>query len=145
MKLISCDILSDIPGANHCGMGRFSDEVFSSGKVHYAGQAIGLIVAETQELALKAAKMVKVTYKNHNKPILTLRGAIKKKDNLMHSDEEALGHSVVIGDFDPFKDDNLKDLEEGEEGNAIIKTMQRGFFLMTLRYYRARFDQEDRG
>lgn len=99
-------------------MGRFSDEVFSSGKIHYAGQAIGLIVAETQDLALRAAKLVKVTYKNHKPPVLTLRDAIKTKENLMHkTDEEAIAKAVVIGDFDGFNDDNLENLEEGEEGN----------------------------
>lgn len=44
----------------------------------YYSQPIGIIVAESEILAQKAAKLVKVTYTNVRKPILTIKEA--KKD-----------------------------------------------------------------
>lgn len=70
-------ILQALPGVKHfidhtCVPGRNSwvpwadaEEVFSTGKIHYAGQSIGLILAETPELALKAVDLVKGTFLNH--------------------------------------------------------------------------------
>ncbi|KAL8561663.1 hypothetical protein ACOMHN_001395 [Nucella lapillus] len=55
------------------------EEVFCSGTVEYAGQAVGMILAETQVLADKAAKKVVVKYKDVQKPILTFEDAIEAK------------------------------------------------------------------
>ena len=38
--------------------------MFADGKVNHIGQIIGVIVAESQPLAQRAAKAVKVTYEN---------------------------------------------------------------------------------
>ena len=52
----------DIPGKNSAiindehGKDNSIEEIFTSGKVHYAGQAIGLILANSFELAHKASK-----------------------------------------------------------------------------------------
>jgi xanthine dehydrogenase/oxidase len=47
----------DIPGRNSAIQDEgFNEELFSSGKVNYAGQAIGLIVANTFEEAHSAAR-----------------------------------------------------------------------------------------
>jgi xanthine dehydrogenase molybdopterin-binding subunit B len=46
------------------------EEIFTSGHVFHAGQTIGMIVAETEAISHKAAKAVKVTYKNHKELIL---------------------------------------------------------------------------
>ena len=46
-------------------------------QVCYAGQALGLIVADSTELAQRAARMVKVTYKNAEKPIVDIKEAVK--------------------------------------------------------------------
>jgi xanthine dehydrogenase molybdopterin-binding subunit B len=46
------------------------EEIFTSGHVFHAGQTIGMIVAETEAISRKAAKAVKVTYKNHKELIL---------------------------------------------------------------------------
>ena len=40
------------------------EEVFADGKVNHIGQLIGIIVAESQPLAQRAAKAVKVTYED---------------------------------------------------------------------------------
>ena len=38
--------------------------MFADGKVNFIGQVIGLIIAESQPLAQRAAKAVKVTYED---------------------------------------------------------------------------------
>lgn len=43
----------------------------------YAGQSLGLIVANTRDQAINAAKLVKVSYKNLQKPVLTIKEALK--------------------------------------------------------------------
>eukprot|EP00884_Botryococcus_braunii_P010388 jgi/Botrbrau1/19350/Bobra.0073s0075.1 len=55
------------------------DTIFADGIVEYPGQRIGLVLAETQTLAERAAKLVKVTYApvEGRKPILTLKEAIE--------------------------------------------------------------------
>ena len=45
------------------GVGR-DEEVFADGKVQHIGQIIGIIVAESQPLAQRAAKAVCVTYED---------------------------------------------------------------------------------
>ena len=59
-----------VPARNNWVPWSDNEEIFSSGKIHYAGQSIGLILADTRELALEAVKLVQVTYKN-KKPIVT--------------------------------------------------------------------------
>ena len=49
---------NDIPGVNNCSTGRFAEEIFCSGEVHYAGQCIGAVLASSSEAATEAAKKV---------------------------------------------------------------------------------------
>ncbi|BET01356.1 2 iron, 2 sulfur cluster Hypothetical protein [Nesidiocoris tenuis] len=53
------------------------EEIFCSGKVQYAGQPVGMIVAITQELAIKAAEKVILKYANEKKPLLTIKEVLK--------------------------------------------------------------------
>jgi hypothetical protein len=53
------------------------EEIFTTGHISHAGQTIGMIVAETEAIARKAVKAVKITYKNHKEPILV---SFKEKD-----------------------------------------------------------------
>eukprot|EP00095_Tigriopus_kingsejongensis_P005797 maker-scaffold88_size394946-snap-gene-2.26 protein:Tk05797 transcript:maker-scaffold88_size394946-snap-gene-2.26-mRNA-1 annotation:"hypothetical protein DAPPUDRAFT_313254" len=92
---------TDIPGENNWSMGRFPDEIFSSKLIHFAGQAIGLVVAVSPELALKAAGKVKVSYKNKKKPILTFDDAIKKEKSLTQ-DHSLVGEGHHVGPDDAF-------------------------------------------
>lgn len=103
---------SDIPGENHWALGRFRDEIFSSGKIHFAGQSIGLIVAESPDLAQKAAKLVKVTYKNKKKPILTIQEAIQT-EGYLNKDASVHGTEAVLGE-DPIEDDSAVKTITGE-------------------------------
>ncbi|XP_067671007.1 uncharacterized protein [Haliotis asinina] len=55
------------------------EELFCSGKVLFAGQPVGLILAETQAAADEAVKKVDITYTDVRTPILTLDDAIEKE------------------------------------------------------------------
>lgn len=46
----------------------------------FAGQTVGVIVAQTQELADCAADVVKIFYKDQKKPVLDIREVVKNKD-----------------------------------------------------------------
>ncbi|RMX48187.1 hypothetical protein pdam_00015397 [Pocillopora damicornis] len=65
----------DVPGDNVTGYAADDEEIFATDKVSCVGQVIGAIAAETQAQAQRAAKMVKVTYKDLPR-ILTIEEAI---------------------------------------------------------------------
>lgn len=46
----------------------------------YAGQPVGIIVAESREIALKAADKVKISYSDLEVPNLTIKDVIKIGD-----------------------------------------------------------------
>ncbi|CAH1403040.1 unnamed protein product [Nezara viridula] len=74
----------DIPGRNSFTLITFfnpeEEEVFCSGTVKYAGQPVGIIVAKTHDLAIKAAMMVKIGYTNEKKPLLTVKEVLASGD-----------------------------------------------------------------
>ncbi len=84
-------------------MGDHPSELFSTGRIRFAGQSIGVVVAETPDAALKAAKSVKVTYKNAKKPVLTIREALKEPGRVTR---DSCGPERTVGDIDPF-DENI--------------------------------------
>ena len=89
-----------MPGNNSWVPWSESEEIFSSGKIHYAGQPIGLILADTPELAHKAVKMVKVTYKNKQKICVELKDAMKDQNRIVTEFPDFFGFSpkpVEIG------------------------------------------------
>jgi len=99
----------DIPGLNNVtAHKKFAEPLFVSGHVSYAGQAIGLIVAETFEIAHKASRMVKVEYNNKKIPILTIPDALKDANRVNSS---PVGDPIVEGDIDM----------ELEQADQIIK------------------------
>ena len=59
-----------------------AEQVFCSGKVLYAGQAIGLVVAETHALAIQAAKLVQIKYKDTLPPVLTIKDALQSPERV---------------------------------------------------------------
>lgn len=56
------------------------EPLFCDGTVMYYFQPVGVIVAETPELAEKAAKMVKIKYEEGPKPFLTIRQILEAPD-----------------------------------------------------------------
>ncbi|KAF2363866.1 CO dehydrogenase flavoprotein C-terminal [Trinorchestia longiramus] len=70
----------DIPEErNKCGEIVLDEEVFASTSVKYVGQPVGLVVADSEDVARRAARLVRVTYKVVDKPIITLQEAIEAK------------------------------------------------------------------
>ncbi|XP_059145955.1 uncharacterized protein LOC131933182 isoform X2 [Physella acuta] len=89
------------------------EEVFITKEVSYAGQAIGLILAERQSIADEAAKKVKVTYTNVQEPVTELEEAIAKQ--MFH---EGKREEKVIGNpDDAFKDSEIVVSGEIKEGS----------------------------
>lgn len=82
----------DIPGRNTFipkeeAFVSMDEELFCSGTVLYHSQPIGIIVAETQEIAQAAAEMVEVTYGDgKEQPLYTIRQVLKAnaKDKIVH-------------------------------------------------------------
>uniref|UniRef100_A0A1B0CJI2 Putative xanthine dehydrogenase n=1 Tax=Lutzomyia longipalpis TaxID=7200 RepID=A0A1B0CJI2_LUTLO len=82
---------ADIPGANSFMTQVFieplqvvePEEVFCSGKVRYHSQPVGIILAETLDLALKAAELVKITYDPpaERKLMLTVEDVLEAGDD----------------------------------------------------------------
>lgn len=73
-------------------------QIFVTDHVRYAGAAVGLIVAETREIALKAVEKVKVSYDSIKKPILTIAEALAKAEEENTMEEVFLpkkGESIV--------------------------------------------------
>ena len=78
-----------------------TEEIFSSGKIHYAGQSIGLILADTKELALEAVQLVKVIYKNKKPLVTTLRDGMADETRQTTNFPEFWGYcpkQVKVGD-----------------------------------------------
>ena len=70
---------TDVPGVNTTSgdPGSTQEPIFSTGWIGYAGQSLGLILAETVEQAREAAAAVVVTYADEEVPILTIRDALE--------------------------------------------------------------------
>lgn len=54
------------------------EEILCSGSVKYYDQPIGIIVADNEEVANRAALLVQVTYKTKDAPILTINDARRR-------------------------------------------------------------------
>ena len=104
-----------VPARNSCVPWGEIEEVFSSGKIHYAGQSIGLILADTRELALEAVKLVKVTYKNKKPLVTTIRDGMRDKSRVTTDLPDFMGYSpkqIKVGDSEE---------EEKKEGLTTIE------------------------
>lgn len=56
-------------------------QVFVEDKVSFHGQAIGLLVAKTRQIAVEAAKKVKVTYTDVAKPVVDIADSLKNVED----------------------------------------------------------------
>ena len=85
----------DVPGTNgwkpygH----RKQEEIFSSGKIQYAGQSLGLILAETRDIAIEAARRVKIFYENEGPVVVDIEKALETPDNVVSG-----GDTLEYGD-----------------------------------------------
>lgn len=53
-----------------------SFQILCSGKIKYAGQPYGIVVANSRDIALMAADLVRVSYSNVSKPALNLQDVL---------------------------------------------------------------------
>ena len=84
---------SDIPGHNQMGPVVHDEVCLADGEVYCIGQAIALIAAENNEIAIEAEKRITIEYETLE-PILDLRKAIEKNSLL------ALPRTMQCGDAD---------------------------------------------
>ncbi|XP_022211869.2 xanthine dehydrogenase [Drosophila obscura] len=80
----------DIPGTNSfqtvSQLTPDADEIFAAGRVRYYDQPLGVIAALSQDTAVHAATLVRVTYANDQRPIYTSIGqvlAAKQQDRIV--------------------------------------------------------------
>ena len=108
----------DIPGKNSfVPSPAFQEKVFADDYIDYAGQSVGLVVAQTYQEAAAAARAVKITYKEIKPPILNVFDAIKAKS---------------------FFDQPTKDFIYGDAEGAIKNSpnvIQNDFFLDTQYHF----------
>ncbi|XP_055712737.1 xanthine dehydrogenase [Phlebotomus papatasi] len=114
----SKDISSD---RNSVGAVFHDEELFISDIVTSQGQTIGVVVADNQSLAQRAAKLVKVTYDDINPVIVTLEDAIKHQSYYP-------GYPKVIRKGDP--EGALKNADHIVEGEVRMGG-QEHFYLET--------------
>jgi xanthine dehydrogenase/oxidase len=120
-----------VPGVNSWVPWSEAEEIFSSGKIHYTGQCIGLILADTPDLAHKAVQLVKVTYKNKKPIVSNIRDAMKDPARVVQELPDFFGFcpkQVRVGDTaEQVKRDDLTTIEgEFEMGS------QYHFYMETL-------------
>ncbi|KAB7507046.1 Indole-3-acetaldehyde oxidase [Armadillidium nasatum] len=108
----------DIPGRNTFYAASSvvgNDPVFADIDIKYHGQAIGLVVAKSREIAKAASVLVNVTYEDIQKPILTIKETMEA-DNRYQKTMNFFTNStdpLTFGDVEEgFK--NSKHIVEGE-------------------------------
>ncbi|BET01357.1 Xanthine dehydrogenase [Nesidiocoris tenuis] len=75
----------DIPGVNSFVQIEYisvcKEEVFCDGEVKFAGQPVGVIVATDQDIALKAADLVVISYENKKASYITTKSVVESNDS----------------------------------------------------------------
>ncbi|CAH0550925.1 unnamed protein product [Brassicogethes aeneus] len=109
----------DIPGENNFtpsmawNLFAFKEEVFCSGTVQYYDQPVGIIVAKSQEVADKAAEIVKVNCTPPiSEPLLVIKDVLK-----------------APADVQKKKIKHLTDLVAKRKGNSIKKVIKGEFYV----------------
>lgn len=76
IKIISA---KDIPGLNDVGPVFEGDVLLTDSQIHYHSQPVLLVVAQSYDIARKAARLIKIEYQ-HETPLLDIDTAIKNQD-----------------------------------------------------------------
>ncbi|HCH63470.1 MAG TPA: xanthine dehydrogenase molybdopterin binding subunit [Deltaproteobacteria bacterium] len=88
--------IDDIPGDRLWGPIRHDEPLLADGEVHYQGQAIALVVAETEAQAWAAARAVVVEI-DVEAPVLTIDEAIAR--NAFHTEPHTISRGDLTGAF----------------------------------------------
>ena len=86
---------SDIPGVNNWKFNETPEEIFCTGTSNYAGQALGLILAETRDIAMAAARMVEVEYTSLGAVVVKIAKSMETSSNVVPA-----GPPMEYGDVD---------------------------------------------
>jgi len=114
-------LAKDIPGENNIMPKPFVTEpLFTDDLVEYAGQAVGLVIADSYQQAKEASKMVKINYSQINKPILTIKQAIEANSF----------HPPAMKDFVKGNaDEAIKSSKHKISGEVDFNSSQFAFFM----------------
>lgn len=85
---------TDIPGINRFGLAIQDQRVMADEKVRYYGEAVALVVAETEEIAVAAAERVRVSYQKLP-AVLTLDQALAADAPKVHEEGNLLQHTKL--------------------------------------------------
>jgi len=88
----------DIPAENQIGVIVPDQPLFADKTVRFIGDSIGLVVAETHEAAIEAAKAVSISYAEKT-PYYTIDESRDAEDNFIHESNLACHHKVRKGDI----------------------------------------------
>ena len=83
----------DVPGENNWKPAGVNEEIFSSGRSNYAGQSVGLILAQTRDTALEAARKVVLEYGNKQPVVTDMEAAMETPANIVSG-----GYTMEYGD-----------------------------------------------
>jgi len=83
----------DIPGENQIGAIIQDEELFAESEVHFVGQPIALIVAETEQSALKARELIHIEIEE-NPPITKVHEAKEKEQFIIPPRTFSLGNTA---------------------------------------------------
>lgn len=87
---------SDIPGKNDWQFMPEAEPLFCTGRSEYAGMAVGLIIAQTRDIAIAASKKVVIDYANKTAVITDLEVAIEIPEMISPGAPEP----IAYGDID---------------------------------------------
>lgn len=85
---------ADIRGTNRLGLAIQDEVALAEDKVRYWGEAVALVAAETQELAMAAAERVIIDYEELT-PIITVEQALAPDAPRVHPNGNLLKHTTV--------------------------------------------------
>jgi len=88
----------DIPAENQTGVIVPDQPLFADKTVRFIGDSIGLVVAETHEAAIEAAKAVSISYREKT-PYYTIDESRDAEDNFIGESNLACHHKVRKGDI----------------------------------------------
>lgn len=87
----------DIPGENQVGVIVEDQPLLAAEVVRYVGDAVGVVVADSDTAAHRAAALVEVEYENFN-PVFSIPASKAARDNSLHESNIACEHRVLRGD-----------------------------------------------
>jgi xanthine dehydrogenase molybdopterin-binding subunit B/xanthine dehydrogenase iron-sulfur cluster and FAD-binding subunit A len=113
VRIITAKDIDDIKGGNDCGFFPGQEELLATKNSPFVGQPIALILAETENQARAATKLVQVTYGDFydGEPIFDVETAVKKEKFLTHCE-----HALKSGDTE----NAFKHCDHVVEGKAVF-------------------------